>query len=1292
MGAFLLGVASSLAGNLLFEAARKSGSKVWLLLQSAPERKALETVFQSAFAHMLEQVAGHLENDLQRHVQGLFEDFLKRDSVATILVQAVIELDELPTRELEKTFDELGFDSGTLPISFSTAMQALLTGIADSLTQELRQPDCPLAAHVSQDRIKQILRFSKGIPRLLEGQATLLKGQDELLQNQKMLSQKFTEFAEAQEPRAGEVSVRLQRAKACLTKFEVTKAEIILEELRESHWSACPSEVKARVLGLLSKVEELKGNTNEAIELRGLAIDAVPDSREKVLQQGHLCRLLGDRQGLFDIAERLVEDAPNTPDAWSFWIPVAPEDITFDGIESLVPPTVRNDADVLFALSVRAGDCGRWEIAEEYARNALALAPDSPPAYINTALCLLQRFEGYLPGSLAADHVRKALEEAETMLRQGETLAGASPPKEMAILLRANRALVLRMLGRNGEAIEELAALQALQPERPQVVTDYARLLGNENRIRDAIRILKNFLENHASDMAAALLMELHLDDDPPDFEAALQVTERAIEHPVEHSLSRLMLLHNSIVVTRETNDSGRAIRFIEAARDLDQRDQKILNAEYERLWGEKSKAQELLSQVAEDLEPDAGRDLRRFVAILLERAGLHRRALDVWRSIVSTQFLSRDTYSFLQCAKRCESYSDILVTCRELRENGILALPLYEIELSILHEVNSFNEAITLTRSYLDEPFSEDEMKHLRFQLSTLGVFTGRRDLCKWDANSLPSVEKVSVDIGESMVKLLFETGKHDDAIRFAYELIRKFPDAVQSHRAIVAALFYKAPLDEYVHGIAEPGAAIEYETIDNGEKGWIILEDSGNAERSRFEFGPDDPLHKALAGKAIGDCFVLRSGRIKDTEARVLQVLSKFVYRLQKSMITLARQFGPDSGIEMVSLGSKDSESPDLSPLYDDLDRYEQEIKEISNHYNNMPVPLVVLAKMLGKNFLPTMASMHTELGLNIHCTTGLEKDSNGSLRQLRTAKALVLDLTAIGTVFVCDAFNLVVDEEVPICITEGAIRELRLELEYSKHLVGSAGNLGKIRGEYTFFPADREAMEQWCRRLEDAIHILESKADIVGGSVALEISQAAQAKFSQILPHYVIETLALAQRDGHVLWSDDGRLSALASAVCGEQPRVWTQLIARDRADSGKYPRESETKLSSTMLLLGYLHLTLDRHVIRHLMAEGNYDPTHHPVRVLLNQIDGMSTNPGAALGYSGMLLKTLWTYGLSDLQKSTLGDSILKKLRDLPQGGLFVHVLRDSLGTIFGIDVLNEQRCRGFMDAWLTSELL
>ena len=1289
MDPFLQGVAASLTASLVNQVGQSSIAAVRLLVQGEPEEKALRRVFENAFRHMLERVAAHLDQNLQRHVQGLLEDFLKRDMVSVILVQRAINLDELPTRELEDTFNALGFDSGTLPVSFKSLMQALLEGISVSLKEELSRKGSPLEAQVNHDRVHAILAESK---RITKGLEEIGQDQSQLVQTSAVILGKVEELQASQDGRASDLWGKFEAAKRLMNRFNGTAAEGILDDLRQNQWAACRRELKAKVLGLLARIKELEGDIPGAIALHGQASDASPDNREKQVQQAHVFALQHKREEMFAVAKKLIEEAPNTPDGWNLWIQSAPDSMTFEKVESCVPDTVRDDADVLSCLSARARAENNWTKAETFARKAIEKAPDSPLACLYLGLTILKAHEGHLPEMVPSENMRNSLEEAEDLLTRGLRLAGDNPPKQVVVMLRANRALALRMLGRNGEALEELATLQSIQPEEAQVVLDYARLQASEGRMKDAARVLNEYLVNHISDMAATLLIEIYLNETPCNTGAAFHVADKALSEPIEDEFSRLVLLHHCIGAAHQVGNQEKAEKYLSKSNELSEVKSLGLTAEHKRLLGEYAQSQGVMRQTLRLIDSSTDRNMLRYIAHLLERGGLHREALDVWRSFAPSEFVTRDTFAFLQCAKKCESLSDILDTCRRLRKNGILILQIYEAELSVLHELNDFNDAIQLTQQYLEAPFSDAEKDYLRFQLSTLGVITGRMDICEHDVGKLPRVSTVSPEMGEALVKLLYELGQSTDAIDYAYEFHRRFPDRVESHRALVAGLFYHADFGPLALDKAEFGSAVKYETLRSSESDWIILEDSPEADASRGELGSSHPICRAVLGKTKGETFTLRRGQIQDVEARIVQITSKYVHRLQESMKALSHFFGSEGGLELVSLQGKKPDEVDLCPILKELDEHEQRVKEVVNKYEQLPLPLVVLAELLGQSVLTTVASLHAELDAKIYCCMGNPEELRQALRQLRSARAVVPDLTALSTLIISDSLTLLSAIDAPVFVSEGVLRELREELRHYDHLTGSKGSLGKFQGKYTFLQADRADQERWTERLAQAIAFVEQECELVGGSVALELSPTVQGRLVKVFQHSVIETLALARREGSVLWTDDWRLFAAANSEFGGQPRVWTQLISVDRLEKGRFLEPAEAKLSAVMLQLGYVNLQIHRRTVAYLLGQGNYTPSHPSICLLLKQLDIMSGNPEFVLKYAGLLLKEAWEGPIIDAQKSALTDAILTTLRTLPYGGLSIVALNSSLRGIFGVDVLNGSRCEKYLSAWISSHLI
>ena len=403
-----------------------------------------------------------------------------------------------------------------------------------------------------------------------------------------------------------------------------------------------------------------------------------------------------------------------------------------------------------------------------------------------------------------------------------------------------------------------------------------------------------------------------------------------------------------------------------------------------------------------------------------------------------------------------------------------------------MLQKLNEFKEAVQLTQSYLEEPFKKDIKDYLRLQLSILGLDNNKLELCERNVRDLPSVETARPDIGEAVVNILYKVGKPEDAIKYAYELYRRYPDALQSHRALVAGIFLQAPIGPIEFKKAGVGSAVEYQTVNGLEKGWIILEESSDASPSRNEYNNTHHLYKTVIGKEKGDTFVLRPGKLQNTEATIIQVISKYVYRIQESFKFLPLHFGSESGIEMVSIEGKEPDEYDFSVIFKNLDRHSKRTKDILQMYNKRPMPLAVLAPLLGKGVLVTMAGLHRETnrGSNIYCCEGRQEEFQHAQIILHSAKAIVADITALSTLILANALELIPAIGIPVVVSEGVLKDLRNDAQQIKYFAGSEGSLSKVCGRYTFTHANTEEQKKWLERLTQSFDYIEEYCQVVGG----------------------------------------------------------------------------------------------------------------------------------------------------------------------------------------------------------------
>lgn len=1285
-------IALNLAASFLYQLGQSATGKAHRLIQTDPKKKALEQVFQSAFSKCLDEVAGHLDSNLQKHVQGLLSDFLKQDSVGTTILNRLVDLDTLPIEDLEKAFNKLDFDSGTLPVSFEILMRSLMENTSIAFEQELARTDSPLASEVNTKRLRGILAEAKGLTHSMNRvQDCIQESAREAQNHTTQILGRIDGLSDKLGLENPVASGLYDSAKNALKVFNIASARGILSDIKDNHWDSCSSDLKSKTLSLFARVHELSGSIEEAARFRGQASDLTSDPRERDIQRAYAFALLNDNLGAFKIAESLVVNAPNTADGWNILIQTSPDDVSLDSLEDQIPATVISDADVLAGLAQKARKSGNFAKAIEYSRKALNKAPEMPLAYYYVAESLLQTFSGIAPGATLSSEMRATLEEAVDHLRNGLKRAGESAPPWIRLLFQTNKAFALRLLARYGEALEDLAALHAILPNELQVILDYARMLGNLSQHSEAIRVLELFLSNNQSDMASVFLIESLLDQEKPDLVKVLEVAESALNHQMDDAFARQMIIHHCLYCAHESQDNAKAEEILSRSAHLDEIARRALRIEHLRLSGKQKDAQEALQAMTGTMARVSDRHKLRYVARLMDQVGLHRDALDLWRRIVPDDMVTADTASFLGCARRCKSILDVLQICRGLRQRDFYSMFLYTNELWALNELNELTASIELTQTYIERITNDEHLRHLRLQLSMLGYIACNESLCETNLDLLPAVNEVDPGTGEDVVKLLLATQQSTSAMEYAYKLYRRFPSSLEANRAMVGGLGHDFELGATEFTRVEAGHAVNYRALKGTKSGWIILEDGPDPDATRSEYGPDHPLFRELLGKQVGATFVLSAGAIQSSHATIERVISKFIYRLQECLRTLPENFGTEGGIEMVSLEGAEPGSFDPSPILRDLDVREKAIDAVVQEYSKRKLPLCLVAGALGRSVLETVSALHSETETSLFCCTGIEREASKARAQLRSANSLVIDLSALSVLIISRNIAILSDLDIQVYVSEGVIRQLRSDLRAAKESTAYSGWLGKHKGQYTLQDANISARSNWARELEDAIDSIERNCMVVGGSVTLELPSKIQSEFSIALPRPEVETIALARRDRAVLWTDDWCLYTLANSEFKGQARVWTQLVISELVERTHSMRLTEAKVSGTLLRLGFIHLRISVDTVRHLVKESGFAPEHEAFQALLRQYDGMAADARSMFQYTAFIVKTCWQDALVDSQKEALTNAVLHFLRHRRFGRLIIEAILNSTEDIFGLDVPNQSRCETYISAWTDTNI-
>lgn len=156
MEAIALGIAINLASTLLVAGGHRLGEEAL----GDEQEQALENAFAGATAAMLVEIARYagLDRNLPGRLEEQFSTFFEDRWVAETLVDSALRSRTLPVDELRRRYEALGFDPGTLSVSFDRAMNVFAFELATRLRDAARSGG-PLASLVTFSEVEAVRRM-----------------------------------------------------------------------------------------------------------------------------------------------------------------------------------------------------------------------------------------------------------------------------------------------------------------------------------------------------------------------------------------------------------------------------------------------------------------------------------------------------------------------------------------------------------------------------------------------------------------------------------------------------------------------------------------------------------------------------------------------------------------------------------------------------------------------------------------------------------------------------------------------------------------------------------------------------------------------------------------------------------------------------------------------------------------------------------------------------------------------------------------------------------------------------
>lgn len=1104
-----------------------------------------------------------------------------------------------------------------------------------------------------------------------------------------------------------DIDADLEYAEQLIKQHDLDGARSFFQRIEHRKGDSLTLRQKYRIRIGFAEISLAKGKRADAGRILLSAASLLPNDDKAQINEVLGYELSGDRDKAYRIAAEKLTNQVGSTKLIACRIRTAPDMVSFDALEAMLDGESATDAEVCTALALRATSLARHTDAERCARKAIAANPSLYDPRVLLGQSLLNQEATKIECSiwesgvsLDLGRLKEAVEVMDDVIVLTESRNAFGSLPEL-YLLRALAKVLLQDL-EGAERDFDLAIRQG--PDWGPAHCRYAHFLFQQGRDEEAIASLRRAVrlggdsepkyvlagilsgreDEKSRSEATGIFIDLarSVDSKRPD---------EALDFPPGKSYSiSAAAFHSAIdelVRQDRLSDADELIVGVPES-NIRQLGRLAARSRLSHARGDADAAAKHINKALDLLATDASAVDLRSLAFQLERLERHNDALGIWQQIVKDSPFGLDVRCLVRCAKLVRRFDIVLEVAEAARTSSIDDPWLFFEEVETLNSFD-FERAVSLLRERIAKD-SRDELLFLN--LAFIGIKWHRPDLIEPHAERYPAVDKVEPENGALVVKILREYGDIQQALIYAYELLRRHPDHPAANWAL-CSIFY--PPDSKSPELKTPlevvqGTAVKFEE-DGLKEQWVIIEDSPNPRAEIGEIQPDSTLARSLLGKRVGDRVVLSISGLRPRIAVIKEIKSKYLHVIQDVMLNWQLRFPNDNYVQFFSLSKKDESTGEVIPDFTDMElAADNQLEHLTNcelAYRENFVSVASFARCVDRlPFLATCYLVHKS-GLSLRSNEGSEEERISALRILKNSHVLVLDITALAMVFLLDLKSVLANWPGKLLASQHTMLELRKTRQFFTEKIGSVGTYGKNEDGYYLQERSPEMSRAYHDGIADFVDFVEASFETGSCPQLAAMDPVKRDELEGLLGRHGLESILLAGRPGHVLLTEDLALGIVAASDFST-PRVWTQLLLAHTLDKGSISRDEYLGHIVGLLAGDVLTTRYDPHVVVKAATLSNWDVDQWPLSAILEQL-AKCTNRKFVLASLALMIRSLCENSTTPVSLSAYITRILNRFSEMPHGVDFVGRLPQVLSQVFVTDAKGYQNSLEIVLAWLAA---
>ncbi len=1048
-----------------------------------------------------------------------------------------------------------------------------------------------------------------------------------------------------------EHQAELDLSRELINSYKPKTALVLLEDLRKRVWSTAQPIVRFRIL---TNIGTSKLSLNQEIEAAKLFIEALQynsEDEKAILNAalGHL--LLRQKVEAKTFADEVLKKNSASIRAYSIIIDTF-ENEDFDEIVRRIPEPYRKSLEVAHALGSIARKKRNYPEAVKWFETAIECdekkSPDPKAGLAETIIESVLENRDLLATHQISHDRRNQITRAVDLLSDAWKDVENTEIREIKTGWLAQRGMARKLIGNMEEAVQDLDQAMSLQPLNPLFTRQRGIWAYETGDYSKAIQLLKQSLDLQKAPETSFLLAVVFRVN--KQFDDAVKVLTEVIADNPESAL--LEETQRTLIQTfTEKGDLESAKKISESMRAEEPTN--ILNlvdgAIILSCGGNNAEALSLLREAQKYVTDET--PMRHIHALAREfyTHQIFEDASILFEKITDTKIDSPLTYQLLNSYYRAGKIGPALELNKALLTKYGPSRNLSGMLSALYEEIQDLPKAKAVCEEYLEKFPDDSEMRLRKAVIDFRSNDMGELDEYLEKYHDLSSF---SIEACIQLAQLYLVRNRDHKALEIMYETRRRFYDNSEAHLRYVGLFLQRdKDADEWLN-IVKVGldTAVCVEE-SSGNREWYIIESRDDADIRRREFKSDHQLAKRLMGKSIGEEILFSESHFSKEIGKIIEIKSKYVYALHESMNDYEKLFPDASGLFglRLDLSDRDGGIPaGLQIILDEATRIRESQSKVEELYKKGQLTVGAFAKFIGRDVLKVWGGLIQRSDLGLRCARGTLEERVQAEKLFEEKPKLIVDVISLMTIHGLKAHDIVTLAFGKLGIAQSTLELIQNRL-YELRGIESKGymQIGKEGDTNVREVISEDEVKTQIEKFEAILTWISENCDVLPVTSALEMNRAHREHLEELIGESFVDTILIANQEGHILFSDDERLRSLAKTDFNVDG-VWTQSVLGYCLRHNYLEKKTFDEMTVKLASSHYYHTSIDAHALIEAARQAEWSPSS-PFTTLIQHLTGKYSDL-SAINVGTDFLYELWKQPIIEQRRDFLILTLIDALTD------------------------------------------